>query len=203
MTQENSISKYSSQYTFNPFPLDCASIAPPQENTAASWRQEGQAKLANYTNYDCFIDGMAQTVPLWRSLTLQLRQFPIWKPLPLHFAVAPGKQGDITTVGGQFEQYMNKRYKENQVINIKLHVVFESCFSNQALSGRPKNKCIDEFPVECLLQCLTTTTWQNELLQLQTEMMAVQGRRLSEQAPLIASVDGKTRESVLQRALLS
>lgn len=165
-TQEKSITRYSSSYTFNPFPLDCWAIAPPQENAAWSWRYEGQMKLMNYTNYDCFIDGMAASVPLWRSLTLQLRSFPVWKPMPLTFAVAPGKQGDTSTVGGQFEWYMNKRYQENQILNIRLHTVFDNCFSNGTWTGRVYSQCVDQYPVECLLQCLTIPAWQTQLVQL-------------------------------------
>ena len=33
-TQEKAIMGYTAGYTFNPFPLDCAAIAPPQENQA-------------------------------------------------------------------------------------------------------------------------------------------------------------------------
>lgn len=159
-------------------------------------------KLMNYTNYDCFIDGMASSVPLWRSLTLQLRNFPEWKPMPLTFAVAPGKQGDTKTVGGQFEAYMNKRYQENQILNIRLHGVFNGCFSNTTWTGRSYSQCIDQYPVECLLTCLTIPAWQAELTALQADVAATQSRRLSARdAPLVAPVDETIRKSVLRRAM--
>jgi hypothetical protein len=125
--------------------------------------------------------------------------------MPLTFAVAPGKQGDLKTVGGLFESYMDKRYKENMLLNNELFVIFDTgCFRNNTRSLRTFEECATNKPVECLVACNIDPYFQLSLNALKARLVAQSqsSRQLGGQLQdFVAVVDEKTRNAAMKRRL--
>jgi len=152
-----------SSYPFDPFPAQCGQLGSSEYvDSFASWRDEQQKPLPNGYDlrFDCFIDAMADVVPFWRELVLQVRQQPAWTPTVQTFAVSPGVDNQQTTLGGRFKAYLNSRYDEQMYLSLKMYELFEQkCFSllpttqGGVYSSNSGNYCIENDPVACLSAC--------------------------------------------------
>ena len=169
-------------YPFDPFPSDCGNVAPEQEASATDWRVEKKASLLGYTNMDCFVDSLSRVglVPYWRILKNQLREWPLWNPVPLTFGVAPGNDADVgsdpnaylaspsdaSTVGGQFARYMQATYNQNMKFQMGFYKVLDvNCFRNTAINGgKTVTQCTGPSPLECFRDCLANNGGVNDFV---------------------------------------
>ncbi|CAD7957724.1 unnamed protein product [Amoebophrya sp. A25] len=128
-----------SEYGFDPFPAQCGELASSEyQESFESWRVEQQVSLApGYNmNFDCFLDSMADFVPFWREMLLQVRQKPAWTPRVQTFGISPGVQDDEATLGGRFQKYLEKRYDKQMFLAEELYKLFNNdCFNHTGLAS--------------------------------------------------------------------
>ena len=46
----------------------------------------------------------------------------------MQFGIWPGREGDVSTLGGQFEKYVDIRYQKNMGLILAIYNITDTCF---------------------------------------------------------------------------